>query len=98
MAQIKWLPEAVTDLHRLHSFLQEHNQKAADNASGRILEGVKLLKASPRLGRPMPDDDIERRELFMSFGAGAYVIRYRFEDNDGVVIIRIWHSKESRMN
>ena len=97
MAQIKWLPEAVTDLHHLHSFLQEHDQKAADNASGRILEGVKLLKATPRLGRPMSNDDVERRELFMSFGAGAYVIRYRFESDNSVVIIRIWHSKENRM-
>ena len=97
MAQIKWLPEAVSDLHRLHSFLQEHDQNVADNAAGRILEGVKLLKATPHLGRPMPDDDTSRRELFMSFGAGAYVIRYRFENNS-VVIIRIWHSKENRIN
>lgn len=96
MAQVKWLPEAATDLRRLHSFLWEHDQEAADNAAGRILEGVKLLKASPRLGRPMSNDDTERRELFMSFGAGAYVIRYRFEDNDSVVIIRVWHSKENR--
>ena len=96
MAQIKWLPEAATDLRRLHSFLREHDQKAADNAAGRILEGVKLLKATPRLGRPMTNDDTERRELFMSFGAGAYVIRYRFENNDSIVIIRIWHSKENR--
>jgi len=98
MAQIKWLSEAVTDLHRLHSFLKEHDQKVADNAAGRILDGINLLKATPRLGRPMSNDDVERRELFMSFGAGSYVIRYRFENNDNVVIIRIWHSKENRMN
>ena len=96
MAEIKWLPEAVSDLHRLHTFLQEHDQKAADNASGRILEGVKLLKVTPRLGRPMSNDDVDRRELFMSFGAGAYVIRYRFEGDNSVIIIRIWHSKENR--
>jgi len=96
MAQVKWLPEAVTDLHRLHSFLREHDQEAANNAAGRIFEGVKLLKANPRLGRPMSSDDAERRELFMSFGAGSYVIRYRFENNDSVVIIRVWHSKENR--
>lgn len=96
MARIKWLPEAVTDLRRLYSFLQEHDQNAANNAAGRILEGAKLLKVTPRLGRPMSNDDVERRELSISFGAGAYVIRYRFENNDSVVIIRIWHSKENR--
>jgi len=97
MAQIKWLPEAVADLHRLHSFLEEHDQNAADNAAGRILEGVRLIKATPRLGRPMPDDDVDRHELFISFGPGSYVIRYRFENKDTVVIIRIWHSKENRI-
>lgn len=96
MAQIKWLPEAITDLHRLHSFLKEHDQKAAENAAGRILEGIQLLKATPRLGRPTSDDDKDRRELFMSFGAGSYVIRYRFENKVDVIIIRIWHSKENR--
>ena len=96
MAQIKWLPEAVSDLHRLHSFLEEHDHKTAVSAAGRILEGVKLLKTTPRLGRPMPNNDVKRRELSMSFGAGSYVIRYRFENKDTVVIIRIWHSKENR--
>lgn len=97
MAEIKWLPEAVSDLHRLHTFLQEHDQKAADNASGCILKGVKLLKVTPRLGRPM-SDDVDRREHFMSFGAGAYVIRYRFEGDNCAIVIRIWHSKENRTN
>ena len=96
MAEIRWLPEAVADLHRLHNFLQDYNQKAADDVSSRILDGVRLLKATPRLGRPMPDDDILRRELFMSFGAGAYVIRCRFEDGNNIIIIRIWRSKENR--
>ncbi len=36
------------------------------------------------------------RELFMSFGAGAYVIRYTLESDDIVTIIRIWHSRENR--
>lgn len=98
MAELKWLPEAVSDLRRLHSFLQEYDQKTANKASGRILEGVKRLKATPRLGRPMSGDGADRRELFMSFGAGAYVIRYKFEGDDSVVIIRIWHSKENRTN
>jgi plasmid stabilization system protein ParE len=97
MAEIKWLPEAVTDLRRLHSFLQEYDQEAADNASGRILEGVKLLKTTPRLGRLMPEDDTQRRELYMPFGAGAYVIRYRFGGDNSVIIIRVWHSKETRV-
>ena len=95
MAELKWLPEAVSDLRRLHSFLQEHDQQAANKASGRILEGTRLLKATPRIGRPMADVP-NGRELFMSFGAGAYVIRYTLESDDIVTIIRIWHSRENR--
>jgi len=41
-------------------------------------------------------DNTGRRELFMPFGAGAYVLRYMLENNDTVVIIRVWHTKEDR--
>ena len=42
------------------------------------------------------DDENIRRELYVAFGAGAYVIKYRIEAKDSVVIIRIWHSRENR--
>ena len=42
------------------------------------------------------DDDTGRRELVVSFGAGAYVLRYMRDENDTVVLIRVWHSKEKR--
>jgi plasmid stabilization system protein ParE len=93
--QIKWLPEALADVERLHAFLKEKNQEAAARAARTILEGAELLKTSPSLGRPMPDDT-GRRELFVSFGAGAYVLRYMQEDANTVVIIRVWHSRENR--
>lgn len=43
----------------------------------------------------MPDET-GRRELFIAFGAGAYVIRYIQQDDSTVVVIRIWHSREDR--
>lgn len=37
------------------------------------------------------------RELVVPFGRGAYVIRYRIdEDRKAVVIVRIWHGRELR--
>jgi len=42
----------------------------------------------------MPDET-GRRELFMAFGAGAYVLRY-MPEKTGVVVIRVWHSREER--
>lgn len=41
------------------------------------------------------NDDTDRREIFLAFGAGAYVPRYRI-DGDTAVILRAWHSREKR--
>ena len=60
------------------------------------MEGVGLLKSMPKIGRPM-DDDTGRRELVISFEARAFVLRYMWDKNDTVVIIRVWHSKENRL-
>ena len=95
MAGLKWLPEALDDLERLFAFLRERNPSAAARAAQTILEGADLLLTSPRLGRPM-SDHTQRRELFIPFAAGAYVLRYMLEDDDTPVIIRVWHSRELR--
>ena len=40
-------------------------------------------------------DGTGRRQLFVPFGAGAYVLRYRIHHDD-IVVIRAWHSRETR--
>ncbi|MBW4061930.1 type II toxin-antitoxin system RelE/ParE family toxin [Candidatus Saccharibacteria bacterium] len=95
MAKVKWLPEAIADVERLYSFLKDKDIEAATRAADCILQGSRLLATSPRLGRPMPDDT-GRRELFVAFGAGAYVLRYMLETEGIPVVIRVWHSKEYR--
>ena len=95
MPQIKWLREALLDFERLHDFIHAQSPEAAACAAQTLLEGVELLRRSPALGRPMPDES-ERRELFLPFGAGAYVLRYQLPDPATVLVIRIWHSRENR--
>lgn len=95
MARLKWLPEAIQDFERLYFFLLDIDLEAANRAASILLKGSDLLKASPRIGRRMPDNG-DRHELFIAFGAGAYVIRYKIEEKDTVIIIRIWHSRENR--
>ena len=94
MSELIWLPEAKKDIARLHNFLHE---KSAD-ASGRIVDvllaGTNQLLAFPESGKPM-GDELQRRELFLPFGAGAYVLRCKLA-NEQVVVIRVWHSRESR--
>jgi plasmid stabilization system protein ParE len=90
-----WLPDALADVGRLHAFLYDKSPDAAARAARAILEGAGLLKSIPDVGRPM-DDDTGRRELVISFGAGAFVLSYMWDRHDTVVIIRVWHSKEKR--
>jgi len=89
-----WLPEAKADLDRLHTFLLDINPASAAKALQAILDGSKDLQAHPRTGRPM-DDDTERREFFIPFGAGAYVLCYRIFGGQ-TIIVRVWHSREHR--
>ena len=96
MSQVIWLPEALDDLLRLRLFLTEKNPNAAQRAGQTILEAADRLAEFPLLGRPM-NDGTPRREMIAPFGAGAYVLRYLI-DNDSVFIIRVWHSKESRID
>lgn len=97
MSSVKWLPEALADVERLYSFLNDKNPEAAARAASAILQGARLLKTTPRIGRPMPDET-GRRELFVAFGAGAYVLRYRHNGTHDAVVIRVWHSREDRDN
>lgn len=94
MAAIKWLPEALDDIER---FLTSKHPQAAKASAQVILEGAEILQTSPRMGRLMANET-QRRELFLSYGSGGYVLRYVLEDDDTVVIIRVWHSQENRHN
>ena len=92
---IRWLPEARTDIVRLHTFLSQKNPHAATRAIHAIREGALILCASPEIGRPM-NDTTGQRELFIPFASGNYVLRY-IRDPDGVpVILRVWHNREQR--
>ena len=89
-----WLPEAAEDLARLREFIAPENPEAARRAALRIQSGIQILINNPEAGKPL-SDGTERRELYLPFGAGAYVLRYRLHGTT-VVIIRVWHSREAR--
>jgi len=96
MSEIKWLPAALEDVERLYLFLFEKNPQAAESAAKTILEGAKLLETSLYIGQPM-NDETKRRELILSFGSGAYIIRYMVQEkSDTAVILCVWHSRERR--
>ncbi len=94
MAAVKWLPEALKDVERLHSFLYDKSPEAASGVAKIILQAAGLLQSNPRIGRPM-SGGTARKELFAAYGAGAYVLRYKLVDTTPI-IIRVWHSREHR--
>jgi len=90
-----WLPEAIDDLERLYQFILERNPAAAERIVQDIEGGAAKLLEFPEIGRSM-GDDTGHRELFVPFGVGAYVLRYRIHGN-AIFIIRVWHSREHRL-
>lgn len=92
--RLLWLPAARNDIERLYDFLIERDPVAALRMLDRIRAGAATLLEFPRAGKRM-DDDTDRRELFVPFGVGAYVLRYRLT-GESMLVIRVWHSRESR--
>jgi plasmid stabilization system protein ParE len=88
-------PDALENVARLRSFLNEANQGAAQRAMTLILAAIERLQELPDRGRRTDDADI--RQIVIRFGASGYVIRYAVlpETND-ILITRIWHGREAR--
>ena len=96
MSEVVWLPEALEDMGRLRLFLEDKSPSAAARMAKSVLEGLALLRDFSERGKPL-NDGTNHRELYLPFGAGAYVLRYR-TDGNLIAIIRVWHSLEHRGN
>jgi plasmid stabilization system protein ParE len=93
MPPLRWSQSALRDVGRLHSFLFSKNRDAARRAIRAIREGVKLLRDNPQIGRPVEELPPEFREWIIEFGQGAYVVLYRYNRNE-VVLLAIRHGRE----
>ena len=91
-SEIVWLVEAARDVQRLREFIEHKNPAAAQRAANRIKEAVQMLSETPKAGKPV-DECFPFRDLFIPFGNGNYVLRYR-EEAARVVIVRVRHSLE----
>lgn len=92
--KLLWLPEAKEDIARLHEFLKEKSPDAASRMVDLLLTGADQLLGFPEIGMPL-GDELKRRDLFLTFGAGAYVLRYVLTEKN-IAVIRVWHSRENR--
>lgn len=89
---VRWTPEAVEDLARLHDFLAQHNPRAALHAATTLRNAVRQLVAHPRLGPPLPG--FEAREV-RRLVIGDYEMRYEVA-GDAIHILRFFHTREDR--
>jgi len=87
-ANVVWLERSAIDIARLGNFLSDKDTQAAQRALQVIYGGGELLSIHPKIGRPL-DDGSYKRELFLAFGSGFYVIRYFLDTNNTVVIVRV---------
>jgi toxin ParE1/3/4 len=81
---------ASRDLVRLRDFIAQQDPRAAARVSKRLGRTIRLLRDQPGLGRA-----VEELPGVRELVAGDYVVRYTKRD-DTVVILRVWHGRESR--
>lgn len=89
---IRWTPEAVEDLARLHHFLAQSNPRAALRAVTALRNAVRQLLAHPRLGSLLRGFGLrEVRRLLV----GDYEMRYEIA-GEAIHILRFFHTREDR--
>jgi plasmid stabilization system protein ParE len=94
MPPLKWSPQSLQDVTRLHDFLAPKSGDAAKRAVKAIRLGMKLLCKHPEMGRPVEELPTEFREWVIEFGNGAYVALYR-HDSKEVMILAVRHGREA---
>lgn len=94
MAEVIWSPGALRDVQRLHRFLAEKDQQAANRAVKVIRQGVKVLTHQPGVGRPADGMEAGFREWMIDFGDSGYVVLYRL-DGRSAVLLAIRHQREA---
>jgi len=92
MKSLEFDHRASRDLIKLRRWLVNRSPSAADRAIDVIMRSASSLTEHPDRGRRK---GYGMRELYIPFGAHAYVLQYRVQ-GDAVVIARIRHSLERR--
>ena len=92
---ILFSPDAVEDVERLRTFLDQKNPDAARRALAAIRTAIDRLREFPDLGIPTEDSDI--RQIVVRFGSSGYIVRYAaLPGDENILITRIWHGREAR--
>jgi plasmid stabilization system protein ParE len=92
VARVVYSPNALANLERLFTFLEERDADSAEAAARAIASAVEMLERLPLVGRRVQG---EIRELVISFGRTGYVALYRFRAaRDEVRVLALRHQRE----
>lgn len=92
MARVIYSPNALANLERAFTSLNELSPEAAIAAVEAIRTAIEMLEHHPLIGRIIKGD---QRELVISFGRTGYLARYRFlPAHQEVRILALRHQRE----
>ena len=87
--QLLWSGPALEDLRQIRAWVTRDNPDAACRLASKIRKGVENLADFPMAGRVVPEIGIKTyREIIVR----PYRVIYEIQENDAVVILRVWHS------
>lgn len=92
MARIVLAPRAFEDIERLTEFLIESDPTAAATTANLLMDGIRVLRNHPLIGRVV---EHSYRELLISRGRSGYVVLYKYDVlRDLAVVLAIRHQRE----
>ena len=95
MAEIKFSPEAITDLQQTKAYIAEElcNEQAAVSTVAKITKQIRMLADFPESGAPISSVvDMETDYRFLV--CGNYTAFYRLE-KDAVFIVRVLYGRRN---
>jgi len=92
MARLVFAPQAAQNLKRLTEFLIDTDPHAANETVSVLIDGLRILKQHPLVGRIVEQG---YRELVISRGRTGYVALYAYDATHNVtLILAIRHQRE----
>lgn len=88
--KLQFTAKALDDLERLHEFVAEKNPAAADRIRNQLLVCFQTLLNQPLGGKSVRSLPVRQ------WVAGDYIVRYLIDDEQNLIIVRIWHGREDR--
>ena len=85
-------PRALQDAERLTALLMESDPVAAGETATLLIDGLRIQKQHPPIGRPAEHG---YRELLISRGRTGYVALYPYQvEKDVAIVLAIRHQRE----